>query len=50
MQTEKHDDAEDNGQENLGDVIVEDLLVGVRWVKALGLFHTCYFDGIDCGG
>jgi hypothetical protein len=49
MQTEKHNDAEDNGQENLSDMIVENLLVGVGWVKALGLFYAGYFDGIDCG-
>jgi hypothetical protein len=54
MQAKKEDDAEDDGGEkNLSDVIVEDLLVGVRGIVEVGFFLPgCFWadDGIDRDG
>ena len=51
MKTEQKDDAENNGrQKNLADMVVENLLVGIRGVTDVGFFRARCFAGDDGSG
>jgi len=51
VEAENGDDREDDGTEKyLGDVIVEDLLIGVRGVSVLIVFGCCFVSGAEVFG